>query len=476
MPDSTPNEQLVSADGDKLSPKRKILFSLAEPINGWTGWLHEQLYNPIFAVMYQLKPEVISTIVGSFRIFDACTDPLMGWLSDRTRSRWGRRRPYIFIGAILSGIWLPMPWMFPREVSGNFLYWWLGVTGVIMTIFSTIFNVPYQTLAAEMTTGIKERTSVGAYRSLMNKLGGLLSAGVFWLSQREIFGDGLTGGRFAFAVIGAIIVFLGVTSALSTPERFYKKATETKNDFNFFKGLFLTFKNQYFLRMGVITLSFATGAFLITGLMSFVNIYYLFGGSLKQTSGLIGAQGIAMFIAGMLGIPLFSWLANRYGKHRSLAIALGSVCAGSCLTWVLINPNYPYLAALIPFLTTPAQTGIWVIVPSMNADVIDTDELKNGVRRDGIFSAAYSWLVKVSMSGAFLASGWIVKWCGFEIEKGVAQDDGVFFIMRVAIVVLPIITLLPAFILLATYPLTTKKMQEIQTELERRRGSLTLAS
>jgi glycoside/pentoside/hexuronide:cation symporter, GPH family len=329
-----------------------------------------------------------------------------------------------------------------------------------------------------LTSGIHERTSVGAYRSVLGKLGGLAAGWTFWLTQRPVFADEtgqvdtLLGARWVYAGFGLLIILFGVTCAMSTPERFYAVAARQKA-VGLLHSFQLTFGNRNFRRMALITLSFATGAFLVSGLTFFLKLNYLFGGDANALARLVGIEGTVTFVCGMMGIPLFQHLSHRLGKSRALLCALGCVFSGALLTWFLLTPEMPYLYLGTTILTTPALTSIWVIVPSMNADIIDEDELANGCRRDGAFASVYSWVVKLSMSCGFALSGPIVQSLGFLAVRGPDQADGVIFNMRLAVVVIPALTLVPALWLLARYPLTIEKVREIQTQLLARRGDIT---
>jgi glycoside/pentoside/hexuronide:cation symporter, GPH family len=182
--------------------------------------------------------------------------------------------------------------------------------------------------------------------------------------------------------------------------------------------------------------------------------------------------GTGGMLSSILSIPMFTYLARRYGKLKALYINVGLMLVGSVAKWFLITPANPYLMIVNGIMMGPGTTGLWVILASMSADICDYDEVKTGKRREGSFSSIYQWILKLGSSLAFLMAGFILVGTGFDVELGGEQAASTFFWMRVFYTATPATAMLIIFAILTRYPLTERETQRIRKELEERRGEL----
>jgi GPH family glycoside/pentoside/hexuronide:cation symporter len=179
---------------------------------------------------------------------------VMGVASDNTRTRWGRRRPYLVLGAVLCALWMPLLWVFNREWNLNTIILWMIVFQLGMFLFNTIYNVPYQCLLLEITPSTVERTNVSAMRAYFGKAAGFLMGWVWWLSQLPVFNgaDGkpdIIKGAFWVSLGGGVIVLAtGLIAAAFCRERYYH-AARTQEKIPILKNLKLTFQNRPFVRL-----------------------------------------------------------------------------------------------------------------------------------------------------------------------------------------------------------------------------------
>lgn len=173
---------------------------------------------------------------------------------------------------------------------------------------------------------------------------------------------------------------------------------------------------------------------------------------------------------GIVTIPLFQWLCRRIGKRETLMCSAGVILVATWLSWVTYTPEHPWLALVTGVMLSPGYTGIWLVIPSMLADVVDSEELRRGDRREGGFNSIFSWINKASVSLAYGVAGLIVTWCGFEVARRADQSAETFHNMRLCFALVPTLFLVPAVLLLLRYPLTQSRMGEIRAELESRRG------
>lgn len=435
------------------------------------------LLNPVFVVTLGFSPALMSLRQVVERGWDAITDALMGWVSDRTRTRWGRRKPYLVLGAALGCFALPLIFFFDRDWSEPALIAWLFATGLFLTLATTIWNIPYQCMLLESTPNSVERTNVAAWRGYVGVASGMLLGWVWWLTQLPLFHDDdgkpdtLLGARWvigALAVVGLGFALLPLfVKARVAPV----KTVKDKPPVSLRDSLRLTFTSRPFVMLILFTLLMTMGHNLKTGLDFFTKLYFVCGGDQRLAATLSGLGGSLTAFAGIAGIPVFQRLARRKGKRFALLCVMGVVFGASVSTAVCYRPGLPYLSLLPALLLAPAFSAMWVLLPSMTGDVVDDDELRTGERREGSYASAFSWFLKFSQTLAAALSGPLVVWAGFDAKAGAVQPPEVLWTMRVLLVVVPAVFIGGAIAVLTRYPLTTERIAATRAELDARRAA-----
>ena len=468
----------ITRPEDKVPLKAKIACGAAGAVDVWANNLPNQLITPIFVTSLGLSPAIASLAMVIFRLYDAMIDPLMGWISDNTRSRWGRRKPYIFAGAILAGLTLPLIWQVGRDWTPFALTAWLIGTGMVFYTCFTLWAMPYQSMMLELTPDYNERTSVSSYRTFFQKLAGLLIGWAWWLAQQPLLAraadggpDTILGAQRVTLIAGFLVIGLGLLPVFTTQERSYKKAAHQakvslRDNFRW------TFSNRPFLITALFTLLFCCASSLSNAFGFYLRLYYVSAGDIALAAKLQGVESTIIVVLGIVAIPVFSWLSRRIGKTWTLMSCMGLMLLGVVLRWWLFNPAHPWLSVICGVLLAPAFTGIWQIIPSINGDVVDYDELRTGERREGAFASIFSWIVKASFSLGMGLGGPLVVWSGFIVAHGSTQIDGIFTHMRLLDAFLPATLVTLAMFVLLRYPLSPGRMQEVRAELEARRGFL----
>jgi GPH family glycoside/pentoside/hexuronide:cation symporter len=299
---------------------------------------------------------------------------------------------------------------------------------------------------------------------------------VWTITQLPIFNDPVTGKpdslrgmRVVSLALGMLIMLVSVLPAFLIKERnpdFIAKLPKEP----FLPTLKRTFTNIPFRILAIFALVFGFGINLVQGQMFYLRTFYALKGDTVFSAKLTGIEGTLSMALGMVSIPFFNWLCRRIGKKETLIVSTGVILFATWLSWITYTPRYPWLALVTGALLSPGYTGMWLVIPSMIADVVDAEELRNGDRREGGFSSIFAWMNKASVSLAYGLAGVIVVWCGFEIAKKANQTPEAFRNMRLCFALLPTVFLAPALILLSRYPLSHKRMEEIRAELEARRG------
>ncbi|MFA5257371.1 MAG: MFS transporter [Opitutales bacterium] len=462
---------------DRVSFGRKVAYGLGANVDVFAVWVLIQIANPVFNMGMGVGTHLVSSALMIFRLWDAFTDPVMGWISDNTRTRWGRRRPYLVLGAVLCAATYPLIWFFPRDLSEYQLFAWFIGFGLLFYTAFTVWAMPWASLLMEMTPDVDERTRVTAVRGFFQAFSAVAMGATWWFIRRPMFADPLTGlpdnvagMRFVSIILAVVFLVCGILPAIFVKERYYTHLKQDK--VTLFKSLRETLSNRSFVYLILITILFMLGTNMVFSLGPYLSVYYVLGGDESAAAVFSNYQSWIYFATNAGFLLFWTWLAERIGKRRTLFIAMSLVIGAGLSNWFNYNPEYPYLMLMVTVLLGPAYSGIWLMIPSITADIIDEDELHSGERREGSFAAVSSWVGKFSMSIAFGLSGWIMKWLGFDVKLGTNQVDGVFTNMRLTMTVVPVLTVIGALLLMRHVHMSTARVREIRGELEARRGKV----
>lgn len=479
-PSAAPHSAVVPAPGaaDRLKPSTKIAYAMGGTTDIFGHWFYNNMKDPVYNVFLGLSPWQVSVVRGVTLLVDACSGLLFGWLSDNTRSRWGRRRPYILVGSILSGIGLPCLFMARPGWSQESIFLFMLISATLYAPIIASYNTPYQSLGAELTPGHDERTSVMSYKGVTQKAAGALIGAALWFATRPWFNDPVTGkpdvawgAVCAAAIAGAWMILSGVVNFALVPERYY--ATAQKQPKASFGGMFReAFRCKPYLVLLGTALVYAVPTGMVGTLGFYTLTYHVFHGDMASASEINFWSGLAYMICGFMGIAAANQLSRRIGKHATLiaTLTIGLVAFGSSF-W-LYTPDYPALSIACSGLNGFSATGLWVVLPSMCADVVDFDELTSEKRREGAYTASFSWVMKVGMMLSMLIGGPLLELTGFDAKLGGAQSPDTILWIRLSFAGIPVLALLAALVLIQLYPLGTERMRVIRAELERRRGAV----
>jgi len=466
------------SEKDRVPLKQKIAYAAGGLAEGIQDRFDNSVMNPVFVVGAGLSPIVMSTAGAFYRLYDAMTDLVMGWLSDNTRTRWGRRRPWVFVGAILMGLSMPLLFQFNPAWSVFYIAVWMIVFNLVIQTTQTIFGVPYQSLLIESTADTNERTNVAAWRGLVGLCVGLIVNWSWRLSQMEIFHvdgepDVLNGIKWLVTIAAVPVMLLGILPAIFMKERFYKEARE-QSKVSIRENIKATSTNRPFLLLLAFLFVFVGGTGLHWGLVFYVKLFYVCQGDQLLASEIAGWQGSAQAIMAVAGIPAARSFALRIGKMKSVVLAMSLALAAYISTIFLMTPKAPYLS-IVPFVMLgPVMSMIWVILPSMLGDVVDHDELTSHKRLEGAYSAVFGWTFKVSRTVSAIFAGPIVVWAGYEAAKRheLAQNLEVLTNMRVLLAILPTTFIALSAVILWFYPLSPAAVAENRRKLEEMRGEM----
>lgn len=454
-----------------------------------SGHLANQLFPAalgVFMVVLVMSLEmnpILAGLLGALpRLLDALTDPIMGYISDNTKSKWGRRKPYILLGSVITGLAFMVMWQLYPENSEVYNFFYFLIISFFFYIGYTIFATPLIGLGYEMTPDYNERTRLMAVSQFMGQVAWMI-APWFWviIYDPSIYDSAPEGARNLSIWVGALCMVLGVLPAFFNKEMIVPDKDKMKNlsfkdmaanTKEFIIGIKLTLKNKPFIKLCGATFFIFNGFQTIAQFAFFIVVYYLFDGD-KAAAGHWPAWfgTVSAFATAFLVIPVVTKISEKMGKRKAFIIATLLSVIGYMLKWWGFNPANPWLMFMpIPFLSFGIG-GLFTLMMSMTADVCDLDELNNGERREGMFGAVYWWMVKLGTAIAMLTSGVVLHYIGFD-ETVQSQTAETLTNLRIADIVIPIVAAFIAIVLVWKYDITEIKSHEIREALIARRGEV----
>ncbi len=413
------------------------------------------------------------------RIFDSITDPIMGFISDNTRSKWGRRRQYVFIGGILMGIAYIFMWQLYKENSLEYNFWYFFGWSIVFYLGLTIFSVPYVAMGYEMTDDFHERTNIMAIAQWIGQWAWVI-APWFWIIMYD-------PNWFPSAEVATrrLALWVGIPCAICAivPALFIKSESTVDKDYlplnasnigsslkEIFNGFVQAFKLKPFRKLCIATFLIFNAFNTVASLTFFVIVYKLFNGNAGDAGvwvvlfGSLGALGTTFIV-----IPLVAKMSKLWGKKKAFITSQCISIIGYIMLWFLFVPGKPWMYIFaLPFFSFGIGS-LFTIMMSMTADVIDIDELNTGLRREGIFGAIYWWMVKVGFAIAGGLSGFIIAFVGFKPELATVDQQGAVDGLHAFFCFFPMAGTILAILVMRGYDITEEKAGEIRAAINEKK-------
>lgn len=452
-----------------MRPTRQDLaYGAGAMLDGWGLMGVKNTAHQVLNIVLGVNPGTIGTVMAIARLWDAMTDPLMGNISDNLRTRWGRRRPLIFVGAILSGLVFPLLWCLPTGLDPSGQFWWLLGFGLLFYTVFGFFSVPYHAFGYEIAPGYDEKTRLFAIRTAVGTINGIAVAWVFPLIQSGWFGAPSESARAVGWLVGGVFALLAILPAVGVKEPVQTaQAVQRLPRLPFWRSLRTALACRPFRQVAGAAMLATMGMNAVTVLGTYVSVYYVNGGDVKHAAVIGGIQFTVSTVFIIVSTPLVKKLSDWLGKKPALLFCFALALVGTVSKWFFYTPANPYLIIGVVFFLGPANAGFRTFADAMIADVCEYEEARSGLRLEGMFGAVYSWALKSGLALAAFLSGWILVWTGFDIGLGTAQSEHTLLGLRLLFAFFPFVALVGAAWWLRGYPLDAATMAALHRSRRR---------
>ena len=409
--------------------------------------------HPYYAGELGLGLAAISTVLLISRMTDFVTDPLMGWISDHARTKYGRRRPFIAIGlpVMMLGIYklfMPEP---PVDI------WYMLIWNTVVYLGWTIMVLPYGAWGAELSDNYMDRARITAARQVWTIAGLFGASVVIWFFQ-EILETPGSGDVLAGIGMTLLVVFPVVVAVLLwlVPEREIDVAPKQQK---WWRELTSMMKIGPFRRMLYVALA------IVIGEASRHAVVVFFMDDVLQAGDRIGRTFIFYYMMGVAAIPLWQYLAKKVGKHRSLAIAM--TWSGLMVLATAFLGAGDYNTFLIFYVLKGASFGAFAYLPlAIIADVVDVDTAVTRQKRAGLFFAVFGAVDKIGIAiGMFIALQ-VLNLTGYDPSREITEAG--LWMIRIEYAVIPTFFFILASYIVWNYPVTNERHSKLIDALERR--------
>lgn len=446
------------------------------------GMMRSIFYAIYLTDVVGIEPRLASLGALAGIIWDAINDPIIGVLSDRMKSKLGRRRPFLLWFAFPFGLSFIMLWSAPNWDSQVGLLLYVTLAFMISDTLTTLVAVPYLSLTPELTRNYDERTSLSSFRTVFQLLSAMVVVIVAPMIVDGVIAGGgtqqqgfLTAGA-VFGTIGSLPLFL---IGLFIRERYSEEAAEQET-LSFRETLKLAWQNVPFRYAVGIYMFNWSAVDMVAITFPFFLLYWVAQGDLLAKINIFGVDlalesaffGVMMFVC-VLFVPFWLWLSKRFNKIQAYIAGMASWIVVQVMIFT-IQPGETNYLLLIAALAGIGVSAAYILPDSILPDVIEWDELRTGRRQEGIYYGIRTLIRKLTGAGVIFVTLQILGWSGYQAPpEGVTifqQPESALFMIRVMDSFLGAGILLGTIILAWSYPLTREKYQRIQKLLAVRKS------
>ena len=436
----------------KLKKSTLFFYSLAEmPIN--IALFPILVFIPKFYTGEMGVPLALAAnIILAVRIFDVFTDPVVGYINDRTNTKWGRRRPWIAIATPLLMVSIYMLFIPPEGAGALHLFLWM----FLLSIGTTMLIIPYYAWGAELSPDYNERSRITGWRSISGVVGSL-SAQLIPTIALVFFGLG--GSTNVLYIVGIASVIIMPICVFLTIIKVPESKDYVQSNISPIKGFKIMLENSPFKRL-IMAFMFGGIAFSIT-----IPLYLFFITYVLKAEEMAIFMLTFFYLTNIIAVPFWVWLSKQIGKHKAYMCSFAMIAFAHPFYLLLGEGDFWWMLPIT--ITTGFAAGGFAALPnSMKADVIDLDTVKSGENRSGLFFSSWSLTSKLAGSiGTWLALtalSWISFNTGFDADNSPSQLFGLKFLFST----LPSFFFLTAIFIIWKYPITEEMHSKIRDQLK----------
>lgn len=443
----------VSAAPQKMKTRTKWLYGIGDIGNATVNSAIQFFLNKFFTDVALIAPPLVAGAMLIGKIWDAVNDPLFGWLTDKTKSKIGRRRVFMLFGAIPLGISIALLWFVPEGMSQVMTFVWIAGAFVLFDTLWTMTNVPYYALTSELTDDYDERSSLTVYRMVLAVPFYLVGAALTPMIV-GFFSVERTGYAYIGIIYGALAALALIISALGIKER--SNVVSSEGEPNPFKSIKVAFLNKKFLYLCmiylIVNLSFA---FTKTLMAYYVEYQLLMKDQIQLVMGL-------MLVCVIISLPIWKKIAEKWDKGPAYGIGMGMGAVALLILFFLPNAK-TWIIYPVVLLAGLGFGANWIFPWAMIADVSDYDRVETGQFRSGIYYGVWGLATKLSEGLALVFVNLMLA--GFGYVANVAQTTHALFGIRLFFSIIPAVCIFAALPFLLKYPITRKGHAEVRARL-----------
>ena len=407
-----------------------------------------------------LNPALVGTalLVGKLT-WDAINDPLLGYISDKIDTRYGRRRPFMLLGAVPLGLSIWILFSIPSGLSGTSAFLTVLGTFLLFDTFHTVVSVPYYAMTPELTHDYDERTSLTAYRKIFGVSGYIAGAVLTTLVAKFFIKNFGWTEKASYSGMGAVFAVICAIAVLITAITVKERPSEKKkaSDMSPFQAVIFTFKNKPYMRLVAAFVISSFSFTLMTGLFAYFMKYQL---NMKAQLYLV-----LLLMMGALALFLFfwKWVSDHINKGPAYALGLFIACVAMISLFFL--PNEPTkLIYVIAFVVGFGFSSQYVFPWSMLPDCIEHDERETGERREGVYYGVWAFLMKFASAAGVAVIGWSLDLFGYVPD--VVQTETARLGIRLFFGPIPAVIMIISLPLLIWFPINRISHNKLRSELE----------
>lgn len=451
----------ITAPPQKLTIKSKLAYGVGDVSAAIAAQVTGFFLTAFLLDVSLVTAGAVSIILLISNVWDALNDPIVGVLSDRTRSRWGRRRPWLLFGAIPFGFAFMAQWIVP-PLGPNGLFWYYLLATIVLKTCFTVVNVPYTALTPELTRNYDERTSLTSYRFAFSIMGGLLAV-ISFPFLRDLFGGGQAGYMAAGAILGAFMVIATLITFTYTKESpSDEHPTDAHAHIGPIEGVKIALQCRPFLMVvGIYMMSWSTVQFVQSNLVLYFRYWIL-------NEDLFTPFVLVLQLTAFAFLPVWARVSHRYGKKTAYYIGVATFIPVG-IGFFFLQPGMVLPVYVLAFFAGICVSMALLLPWSMLPDVVEYDEIVTGRRREGVFYGLFVFVQNMGLSLSLALSAWFLGLAGYvnpEVAGAfVEQPEAVLTTLRTIVSVAPIILLTISIPMAIAYPITRERFAEMRGQL-----------